>query len=345
VVVWVDNQQDAARRQAFTALLDGALRRVSPARLVTPEATSARHTQLLIAGDKLALLFWEDGGNEPGVYARLLESDGRMAGPSKRVSAVKRQEYFPTISRAPDGSYWVVWEETFEDGVDLAARHLSAELEPVGEAVRLTALGSGRDGHGALASRPSLSIAEGSLLVAFALERDKKSRVMLLDVAMNDPGLATGVSAAGKKKLEDRSVGKLLAVSNSQGKQGEARLACEKNDCYVAWDDGKSGVLAAFFDRAKGQTIWHREFARSGSGPALAKSPTGAMLTYFEGSRVRLASMTRDGVEPAGVVAKVGGIQPYPAIAAGEKPGQWYISWRDYESGHLEAYVVRAECQ
>lgn len=345
VVVWVDNQQDAARRQAFTALLDGALRRVSPARLVTPEATSARHTQLLAAGDKLALLFWEDGGTEPGVYARLLESDGRMAGPSKRVSAVKRQEYYPTISRAPDGSYWVVWEETFEDGVDLAARHLSAELAPLGEAVRLTALGSGRDGHGGIASRPSLDIAEGSLVIAFALERDKKRRVMMLDVAMSDPGLASGVNAKGKKKLEDRSVGKLLAVSNTQGKQGEARVACEKDDCFVVWDDGKSGALAAFFDRAKAQTIWHREFARSGSAPSLAKSPTGAMVAYFEGNRVRLASMTRDGVEPAGVVAKVGGIQPYPAIAAGPKPGQWYISWRDYESGHLEAYVVRAECQ
>src|SRR5262249_3128672 len=36
VVAWVDNDQDVARRQAFTALIDDALRRVSPARLVTP---------------------------------------------------------------------------------------------------------------------------------------------------------------------------------------------------------------------------------------------------------------------------------------------------------------------
>ena len=88
------------------------------------------------------------------------------------MSAIKRQEYYPTFSRAADGSYWVVWEETFEDGVDLAARHLSAELEPMGELMRLTALGSGRDGHGAIASRPSLAIAEGDLLVAFSLERE-----------------------------------------------------------------------------------------------------------------------------------------------------------------------------
>jgi len=345
VVVWVDNQQDAARRQAFTALLDGALRRVSPARLVTPEAASARHTQLLTVGDKIALLFWEDGGSEPGVYARMLEQDGRMAGPSKRISAVKRQEYHPTLALGPDGTYWAVWAETFEDGVDLSARHLSAELEPIGELARLTALGSGRDGHGGVASRPSLSIVEGSLVIAFALERDTKRRVMLLDIAMNDPALATGVKADGKKKMEDRNLGKLQAVSAADGKHGDARLSCEKQDCYVVWDDEKSGAFAAFFDRTKGQTIWHREFARAGSAPALARSPNGAMVSFFDGNRLRIASMTRDGVETLGVLAKVGGSQPYPAIAAGSKPGQWYISWRDYESGHLEAYVVRAECQ
>ena len=345
VVVWVDNQQDTTRRQAFTALLDSALRRVSPARLVTPETTSARHTQLLDAKGKLALLFWEDGGSEPGVYVRTLETDGRIAGPSRRLSAVKRQEYFPTIARGQDGGYWAVWEETFEDGTDLAARRLSADLDPMGESIRLTAFGSGRDGHGALANRPSLAVVDGALVIAFSLERDKKRRIMLLEVSVNDPALLTGVKAEGKKKLEDRVIGKLTAVSPIGGQRGEARAVCSKDDCFLVWDDDKAGAFAAVFDRTKQQINWHREFARGGSAPAIAQGPSGAMVAYFDTNRVKLASMTRDGIEPSGSVAKVGGIQPYPAVAPGTQPGQWYISWRDYESGHLEAYVVRAQCQ
>ena len=345
VVVWVDNQQDTARRQAFAALLDSALRRVSPARLVTPETTSARHTQLIEAGDKLALLFWEDGGPEPGVYVRTLEADGRIAGPSQRVSAVKRQEYFPTLARAQDGSYWAVWEETFEGGTDLAARRLSAALDPVGEAVRLTAFGTGRDGHAANASRPSLAIADGTLIISFTVDRDQKRRITLLEVPLNDAELASGVKTEGKKKLEDRVVGKLTSVAGIRGQRGEARVVCDKADCFLVWDDDKGGAFAALFDRSKHQVIWHREFARSGSVPSISLGPSGAMIAYFDANRVKLASMTRDGVETVGSVAKVGGIQPYPAITPGTKPGHWYISWRDYESGHLEAYVARAECK
>ena len=146
----------------------------------------------------------------------------------------------------------------------------------MGELMRLTALGSGRDGHGAIAGRPSLAIAEGDLLVAFSLERDKKRRVMLLEVALSDPTLSAGVKATGKKKMEDRSVGKLISVSTTEGQHGDARLVCEKDECFVAWDDDKAGAFAAFLDRRKGQTIWHREFTRNGSGPAIVKSPTGA---------------------------------------------------------------------
>ncbi|MFO0571314.1 MAG: serine/threonine-protein kinase [Polyangiaceae bacterium] len=344
IVAWVDNQQDASRRQAFTAVLDDALRRVSPARLVTPEATTARHPQLLAAGNKLALLFWEDGGSEPGVYVRLLEADGRMAGPQKRIANVKHQELHPTFARAPDGSYWVLWQDAVDDGNDIFARHLSVELEPLGEAVRLTAFGSGRDGHGAVVNGLSVAVVEGELLATFPMERDKKRKVMLLQVPLTDPALSAGVKPDGKKKLEDRVAGKLVTVSANDGQWAETHMVCERDDCYVVWDDEKHGAFAAHFDRKKSQTIWHREFARNGAGPALTKSPTGATVAYYDGNRVKVAAMTRDGLEPGSVVAKVGGIQPYAAVAPGTAPGAWYVAFRDYESGHFEPYVVRAEC-
>jgi serine/threonine-protein kinase len=34
-----------------------------------------------------------------------------------------------------------------------------------------------------------------------------------------------------------------------------------------------------------------------------------------------------------------------PSIAAGSKPGEWYLAWLDYETGHLEAYAARVLCK
>ena len=39
------------------------------------------------------------------------------------------------------------------------------------------------------------------------------------------------------------------------------------------------------------------------------------------------------------------GDQPTPSIIAGEKPGEWYVAWLDYEAGHLEAYGARLVCK
>jgi serine/threonine-protein kinase len=139
-------------------------------------------------------------------------------------------------------------------------------------------------------------------------------------------------------------IGKLERVSTEYGKNSQPRIACAKGACFAVWDDEKAGALAAYVDPTKGQAIWHKEFARQGSRPAVASAPWGAGVAWFEGGRVRLAAISRDGVGDASVVARVGGLQPYPSLVPGTEAGQWYVSWRDYEGGHLEAFVVRAEC-
>jgi len=40
----------------------------------------------------------------------------------------------------------------------------------------------------------------------------------------------------------------------------------------------------------------------------------------------------------------VSGFQPSPTLIAGETEGDWLMSWRDYEAGHLEIFVARAHC-
>jgi hypothetical protein len=112
------------------------------------------------------------------------------------------------------------------------------------------------------------------------------------------------------------------------------------------WDDEQTGGVAAFIPTGKLEPLWYREFGSQGARPAIASSPTGeVVVSWFEGKRVRIAQISQDGLEEPSVLGRVSGYQPYPAIVAGKVPGQWYVSWRDYEAGQLEAFIVRADCQ
>jgi len=353
VAAWVDSHQDKTRRQGFATVLDSALRRVSPARLITPESTAVRHPQLLAAGNRLAFIYWDGAGDEPGVYVRLLETDGRIAGPARRISEVKRNEFYPALVRVGDGTFWAVWEEDVDPGgEDLMARRLNADLEPMYKAVRLTAFVHKRGGTTS-AGKPDVAIAHDQINIVFSLQHGKQdSQIMRLRIALSDPALKTGVvdekpkkGKHGKKKTEDRFIGDLRPVSTAHGKNAQPRIACTKEGCFAVWDDEKAGALASFLDRDKGQAIWRREFASKGSRPAIAASAGGAMVAWYEASRLRLARITRDGIEKSSILARVSGYQPYPAIVAGSEANQWYIIWRDYEAGHREAFVVRAQCK
>jgi hypothetical protein len=332
-------------------LLDPALRRISRVHLITPEADNVRHPQLFPAGGKIAFIYWDSMGKEPGVYVRMLESDGRIAGPARLISGVKRHDFYPTLAPAPDGSFWAAWEEELNGGgSDIVARHLDKELEPVAPAVRLTALAPNRR-FNVSAGRPDAAITGNHLNVVFSLEKNKQNQVMLLRASLDAAELKTGLApldAKEKRKRgrnDDRFVGQVTRISTAHGKNTQPRLACTDLGCFAVWDNEKAGALAAFVDAAKGEAIWHREFARQGARPAVASARSGAAVAWFEGGRVKLAALNRDGVEAPSIVARVGGNQPYPAIVPGTQPGQWYISWRDYEGGHFESFVVRAECQ
>jgi hypothetical protein len=78
----------------------------------------------------------------------------------------------------------------------------------------------------------------------------------------------------------------------------------------------------------------------------VARAPDGAtLLVWYENGRVRAAALTRDGIGKASNLGRVSGYQPYPAVIPGNQPGQWYVSWRGFEAGHLEAFVVRTQCK
>jgi len=348
VYSWADTHLDPKRRQAFSVLLDGSMRRVSEPMPITPEASSVRLLQLVSFSGGAALLYWEDTGDAAGVYVRRLEADGKIAGPARRVSDVKKGELHPTLT-AVDGGYWVIWEEDASRGrVDLMARQLDDKLEPKGKPTRLAQLASAAR-NANTASSPDAVVSRGALQIVLSVDRGAEHhQIMLLRVALNDPALGTGLVIDKKKKKPsgvDLSIGTLLPLSRPNGKNTTARVACLEKACTVVWDDDAGGAYAAYLEHDKNEPLWHREFAPKGIRPTLVTSGSKTWTSWYEDSRLKFAELSRDGLGKASVLARVNGFQPEPDVTRGEKPGQWLVAFRDYESAHYEAFGLRAECQ
>jgi len=344
---WVDNHQDPRRRQAFTVLLDAAMRRISTPITVTPEAQNVRQYQTVQVGDKLALIY-QDDGREPGVYARLLDADGKIDTSLRKLSSNRKGEYGPTLAAGQSGDFWAVWEEEFENSVsEVVVRHLKADLEPFGPATRITAL-KPPQGPARQLRTPTIFVESNQLDVVFARDLgSQRIQMMLQSIPLNDPELSTGVPrklAKGQSPQKgDEVIGTLKALSSAGNRNAPPRITCGDEGCFVAWDEDKTGGFVAFVDRERGP-LWHRAIAGKGAGPALGRDERSAVVAWFEGARLKLAPLTRDGVGAASVVSRVSGIQPAPDIVRGAKPGEWYVAFRDYEAAHLEVFAARAEC-
>ncbi len=346
IVSWVDGHDDKTRRQAFTTLLDANLQRASAVRNVAPESMNARFPQLLPAGDRMVLLYWDGLAAEPGVFVRQLDAEGRITGPVRRVAPVGRGEYSPTLARAEDGTYWTVWEDDATDGAEnLLARHLDAGLSPIGNTIRLTSLRPNRNGRPA-AYKPSLAISHGHVHVVFTLRKGTSRRVYLLQLPLTSPELQSGVALRpGKAPLKDTFVGHVRALGREGSSSDDARVSCTKDACIAVWADDKDGIAAAYLEPQTGESLWRREIAPRGTKPSLATTPLVGAVAYYENSRLRLATVTRDGVSAASTLGKVSGIQPNPELVPSARANEWMMAWRDYESGHFEAVVARATCR
>jgi serine/threonine-protein kinase len=341
LVAWTDSHQDPQRRNVYATLVDDALRRVGAVRNVTPEATSAIDPALIPLPDGYAIVYWDAGGRVPGVYVRAVESDGRIRTPARLLSGdgAEKDRFFPSVTPLPGGRLLAVWSERRgEDGrAELVARLLSRTLEPEGEPVALTALVRG-DAH-----EPAAELFGDMLYVAYRYEEDRSpSEIRLLRIPLADPALERGVIP----HIEDDRVAGESVTLRVAPRQAAPSLTCDGTGCLVTWDDEALGAFAGFVPHDQGMALWFREFSSKGKRVSIARSRSGqSAMAYFAGDRLFLALVSRDGVGQPSVVSRVSGFQPSPTLVAGSAPGEWLVAWRDFEAGHLEIFVARAQCR
>ena len=138
----------------------------------------------------------------------------------------------------------------------------------------------------------------------------------------------------------------MKAVDEDKVQSDGPVVACGKEGCFVAWNgEQNGGAFAALLEPVKGNVVWHKKFADRGSHPTLGVNGEGQVyVAFYEGGRIKVAQLTRDGIGPPSVIAKIGSDQPRPWLAGGLAKGEWWLTWTDADSGHTEPFVARVAC-
>ena len=350
VVAWTDDHEQPGHDHVYSVLVDASGRPSSGPRDLTPEADYAMRPELLSAGDRVALLFWDRGGRQPGVKARWLDADGRIGGMSVEVSGSKPGMFWPAMDRLQDGSgFWVAWQAAPDrEGDDIFLRRLDAELRPQGNEVRATNYEPSK-GKAVKARAPAVALASTNLFVAYALDRDRQSLVERIRVPLGSPELQGQGLQDRTAGHAEHELGESVPVTDEKVAADYPAMACGKDACFLVWhelDKGGGGAQAALVDPAKGTLLWRKRLAPRGGHPAVAVAPTGeAEVVFYDQGRVRVASISRDGVGTTSTFAKTTGDQPRAWITPGRARGEWLVSWLDVEAGRTEPFLARLECR
>jgi len=354
LVVWTDDHEQSGRDHAYSVTVDANGRTNSTVRDLTPEAASVMRPSLTAADDKFVLLYWDQKGHAAGVRVRKLDGEGRIAGASVLVGAGRPGLFWPAMERAPMG-YFVVWQDDRDhEGEDLFVRRLSPDLDTLSPETRITDyVASGRSKASAAVRYPAAAVGANSLFVAYRLDRDTKHLVYRLRLPLDGPELGKGLEErkeGSKEPKQDRELGNPQLMNEDRAPADVPSMACGTEGCFIAWHGENGGASIARLDVDKGSLMWRKQFAPKGSRPTLFATKSGEVLVgYYEGGRVRVASVTRDGVGAVTSFGHVAGDHPKPSLAQGAEKGEVWIAWEDSEpagaaSFAKESYVARLAC-
>ena len=117
-------------------------------------------------------------------------------------------------------------------------------------------------------------------------------------------------------------------MNTDKEKADTPHIECVTEGCFLAWHGENGGAYAAYMEASKGQILWRKKFDPKGGHPTLVDCPFGAIeLAWFEGGRLKIAAMTRDGVGLATPIATGDGrsapraLRPVERPASGMLPG------------------------
>ena len=354
IAAWAARTGAKQHPGVHTTRLDYALRRISDDEVVTPEVTDARDPQLIGGDTSLLLLYADARGKESLIYGRELDADGRVKGPARLLNASESDyAYDPALTRAPDGTHWVVYTQADDKDKrvhDLYLRHLDKSLAPKGDPVRVTAYAPPEKLR-TVASFASIELGTDLINIAYRLQRGLAYQVVQLRISPESPQITHGgVERTTTQPVKtgdeesDRFIGQAIALSEETGVQAQPRITCLEAGCITVWSDEAHGVQAVYLRKDTGEVLWRKNVAPQGSRPSIGRQGALATLVWYENDRVRIAPIDAAGVGESSVVGWVKGLQPYPEVVGGAEPGQWYISWRAYEAAVFEPFVARVDC-
>jgi hypothetical protein len=233
MVAWVDAHEDKTKRQVYTALLDGAMRRVSAPQLVSPESYNARYPMLFAFGTQITLLYW-DAAKNPGIFTRQLDDAGRMQGGLRHLTSLEKDEFAPALARDDDGSMWLTWEEGGADGAqNLLLRHFDANFVPLGQAIALTALRPDRVQRPS-ATRPAIAVSHGKLRILFTLRQGNSRKLQSLVLPTNSPELVNGLPQGGAAvPSEHRFIVPVQALERDGSASDDPRITYLPDTCFA----------------------------------------------------------------------------------------------------------------
>ena len=356
IVAWTDsNDTQPKRDHVKSVLIDSAGRPLSKPRDITPEAGFVYRPQLVKNEDKVGVLYWDATGKDSvGVRIRKLDEDGRIDGASKLVGGARppmaqgaHAMFWPSIEKTPTGFY-VAWEDDRDkDGPDLFVRKLNKDFDTVTAETRLTDYVTAR-GRTPKVHAPGIAVASNMLIVPYRLEREATKNIYRMRIPLTAPELEKGLDEPTKDSAKkDREIGDVKLVNEDKIAGDAPAIACGTEGCFIVWHAETGPSQAARIDPVEGKVVWRQKIGdKSSTHPDLGVSADGQVyVAFYEGGRVKMATLSRAGVDKPSVIARVIGEHPRPWITPATAKGEWYVAWEDLEGGRTEPYVARVTCR